>query len=68
MQVGIIQVAVSSSFSTQSAALAQGVGTTNRRTMTIVGTAYSPWLFWDGRKDSQWAQALGPLAEQTKRK
>lgn len=42
-------------------ALAHGVGTTNRRTMTIVGTAYSPWLFWDGRKDSQWAQALGPL-------
>jgi cytochrome c peroxidase len=41
--------------------LASGVGTTNRRTMTILGTAYSPWLFWDGRKDSQWAQALGPL-------
>ena len=32
--------------------LANGVGTTTRRTMTIVGTAYSPWLFWDGRKDS----------------
>src|SRR5215207_923771 len=42
-------------------ALAHGVGTTNRRTMTIIGTAYSPWLFWDGRKDSQWAQALGPM-------
>jgi cytochrome c peroxidase len=41
--------------------LAKGVGTTNRRTMTLVGTAYSPWLFWDGRKDSQWAQALGSL-------
>jgi cytochrome c peroxidase len=41
--------------------LAKGVGTTNRRTMTLVGTAYSPWLFWDGRKDSQWAQALGPM-------
>lgn len=41
--------------------LAQGVGTTTRRTMTIIGTAYSPWLFWDGRKDSQWAQALGPM-------
>jgi cytochrome c peroxidase len=41
--------------------LAHGVGTTNRRTMTVIGTAYSPWLFWDGRKDSQWAQALGPL-------
>jgi cytochrome c peroxidase len=41
--------------------LASGVGTTTRRTMTITGTAYSPWLFWDGRKDTQWAQALGPL-------
>jgi cytochrome c peroxidase len=41
--------------------LAQGIGTTERRTMTIIGTGYSPWLFWDGRKDSQWAQALGPL-------
>jgi cytochrome c peroxidase len=41
--------------------LAQGVGTTTRRTMSIIGTAYSPWLFWDGRKDSQWSQALGPM-------
>ena len=40
---------------------AKGVGETARRTMTIAGTAYSPWLFWDGRKDSLWAQALGPL-------
>jgi cytochrome c peroxidase len=42
-------------------ALAKGAGTTDRRTMPIAGTAYSPFLFWDGRKDSQWAQALGPL-------
>jgi hypothetical protein len=42
-------------------ALAKGVGVTTRRTMPIAGTAYSPWLFWDGRKDSQWSQALGPL-------
>lgn len=41
--------------------LAHGVGTTARRTMPIAGTAYSPWMFWDGRKDSQWSQALGPL-------
>jgi cytochrome c peroxidase len=41
--------------------LAHGVGTTDRRTMPIAGTAYSPFLFWDGRKDSQWSQALGPL-------
>jgi cytochrome c peroxidase len=41
--------------------LATGVGRTDRRTMPLAGTAYSPWFFWDGRKDSQWAQALGPL-------
>ncbi|MEJ6022137.1 cytochrome-c peroxidase [Ramlibacter sp. PS4R-6] len=41
--------------------LARGIGTTDRRTMSIVGTARSPWQFWDGRKDSQWSQALGPL-------
>ena len=41
--------------------LAAGVGTTNRRTMPVAGTAYAPFLFWDGRKDSLWAQALGPL-------
>jgi cytochrome c peroxidase len=41
--------------------LAEGVGMTTRKTMTIIGTAYSPWQFWDGRKDSQWAQALAPL-------
>jgi cytochrome c peroxidase len=38
--------------------LGQGVGTMTRRTMPIAGTAYSPWLFWDGRKDSQWSQRL----------
>src|SRR5688572_6527717 len=41
--------------------LGKGVGTAGRRTMPIAGTAYSPWQFWDGRADSQWAQALGPL-------
>lgn len=41
--------------------LADGVGRTARRTMPVAGTAYSPWQFWDGRADSQWEQALGPL-------
>jgi len=41
--------------------LAHGVGTTARRTMPIAGTAHNAWFFWDGRTDSQWAQALGPL-------
>lgn len=38
-----------------------GIGTGARRTMPIAGTAYAPFLFWDGRKDSQWSQALGPF-------
>lgn len=42
-------------------ALGKGVGTAGRRTMPLAGTAYSPWQFWDGRADSPWAQALGPL-------
>jgi len=41
--------------------LAEGVGTANRNTPGLIGAAYSPWFFWDGRKDSQWSQALGPL-------
>ncbi|MDP3720183.1 MAG: cytochrome c peroxidase [Acidobacteriota bacterium] len=42
-------------------ALARGVGVTDRRTMPIAATSRAPFLFWDGRKDSLWAQALGPL-------
>ncbi|WP_194715855.1 cytochrome-c peroxidase [Noviherbaspirillum soli] len=43
--------------------LGQGMDTGARRTMPVVGAAYSPFLFWDGRKDSLWAQALGPLED-----
>jgi len=32
-----------------------------RNAPTLVGVAYSPWQFWDGRSDSQWSQALAPL-------
>jgi cytochrome c peroxidase len=38
-----------------------GMAFGGKRTMPIAGTAHSPWFFWDGRADSQWAQALGPL-------
>jgi cytochrome c peroxidase len=41
--------------------LGRGIGSTDRRTMPVAATAHSPWQFWDGRSDSQWAQALGPL-------
>ena len=40
---------------------AQALGASARNTMSIVGSSYSPWYYWDGRKDSQWAQALAPL-------
>lgn len=40
---------------------AVGVGRTNRRTMPLAGVARDPWFFWDGRRDSLWAQALTPL-------
>jgi cytochrome c peroxidase len=41
--------------------LGHGIGLTRRRTMAIVGAAQQTWLFWDGRKDSLWSQALGPI-------
>lgn len=41
--------------------LAVGVGIGPMHTPSLVGLAYSPWFYWDGRKDSQWAQALAPL-------
>lgn len=38
-----------------------GMGDTPRNAPTLIGAAYSPWFFWDGRRDSLWAQALAPL-------
>jgi cytochrome c peroxidase len=29
--------------------------------MPLLGVAYNTWFFWDGRKDSLWSQALGPI-------
>lgn len=39
----------------------RGIGTPERNTPSLIGSAWSRWFFWDGRSDSQWAQALGPL-------
>ncbi len=44
--------------------LAHGIGVATRRTLPIVAAGYSPWLFWDGRKDSLWSQALAPIEDQ----
>ncbi|WP_254597966.1 cytochrome-c peroxidase [Burkholderia lata] len=43
--------------------LAIGLGIGVRRTMPVVGTTDAPWLFWDGRKDSLWSQAIGPIED-----
>ncbi len=43
--------------------VAEGLATGRRRTMPVMGAARSPFLFWDGRKDSLWSQALGPLED-----
>lgn len=43
--------------------VSRGVGTGSRRAMPIVGAGHATWLFWDGRKDSLWSQALGPLED-----
>ncbi|MFQ5547509.1 MAG: cytochrome-c peroxidase [Woeseia sp.] len=48
---------------TDGLAKGRAIGTAKRNTPSIVGVAYSPWLYWDGRKDSQWAQALSPLED-----
>jgi cytochrome c peroxidase len=37
------------------------LGTTRRHVPGIVGNQWGAWFFWDGRADSLWAQALGPI-------
>jgi len=40
---------------------ARGIAATTRGAPTLLGASYNAWYFWDGRRDSQWSQALGPL-------
>ncbi len=48
-------------FFTDNLPLSHGMDTTPRRSMTLIGVAYNSWFFWDGRTDSLWSQALGPI-------
>lgn len=48
-------------FFTDNLPLSHGMDTTPRRSMPLMGVAYNSWFFWDGRTDSLWAQALGPI-------
>ena len=44
-------------------ALSEGLSTTGRHAPSIFNTAYNRWMFWDGRCDSHWCQALGPIED-----
>lgn len=46
---------------TDALAVGRGVSAGARRTMPVAAAVHSPWQFWDGRADSLWAQALGPV-------
>ncbi len=49
---------------TDGKALASGISGLPRHTMTLWNVAHNRWFFWDGRKDSLWSQALGPLEDE----
>ncbi len=39
----------------------EAIGKLSRRSQPLAGVAHNTWFFWDGRKDSLWAQAIAPL-------
>ncbi|MFK8030744.1 MAG: cytochrome-c peroxidase [Gammaproteobacteria bacterium] len=39
----------------------QGINRLGRNTPGIIGGAWQSWFYWDGRRDSLWAQALIPI-------
>ena len=50
---------------TDGKAQSQGLSKLSRNAPSLVGVAHNQWFYWDGRRDSLWAQALTPFeAEQ----
>ncbi len=43
--------------------VAEATGVLERHTMSLWNVAYNRWFFWDGRADTLWSQALGPLED-----
>ncbi len=41
--------------------LAEGVGQASRNSPGLLNVAWQRWLFWDGRADTLWSQALQPI-------
>ena len=48
---------------TDQLSVSRAIGTSKRNAPSLIGIAYSPWLYWDGRRDSLWSQALSPLED-----
>jgi cytochrome c peroxidase len=46
---------------TDGKALSVGLEQVKRNAPSLWNVAYQRWYFWDGRKDSLWSQALGPI-------
>ncbi len=46
---------------TDGRATAVGLAPLHRNAPTLVGAGFGRWFYWDGRRDSLWAQALTPL-------
>lgn len=46
---------------TDGLSLAHGVTELPRHTPSLLNVAYQRWLYWDGRRDTLWSQALAPL-------
>ncbi len=45
--------------------LAEGIGKVAKHSPSLFGSHFAPFQFWDGRADSSWSQALGPLEAPT---
>ncbi len=39
------------------------IGTAKRNAPSVLSASWSHWMYWDGRKDSVWSQAVGPLED-----
>lgn len=46
---------------TDGRAQGRGVNDLTRNTPGLIGSAWQTWFYWDGRRDSLWAQALIPI-------
>lgn len=46
---------------TDQKSVSEGLELVSRNAPTLWNVGYQRWFFWDGRKDSLWAQALGPI-------